>query len=213
MQRNPAPDSELASWCAAVRRAVERRLESATGDGFGESLEPYSADATVGTPPLIVLFAGRQLADDRRSALASATAVEFARLHLRTHADLRRDEGEGLAPERPLLEGDLYRSLATRCLIDAETTTRRRVRAVAILSNTVLRALEEVSAKTDRTTGGAIESTLRDGAVRLGSVLYGLSDEQRGTLRDEATRLLSDVDRRPSGEGEVGGAGDEWSAD
>jgi hypothetical protein len=211
MQRNPAPDSELASWRAAVRRAVERRLESATGDGFGESLEPYSADATVGTPPLIVLFAGRHLADDRRSALAPAAAVEFARLHLRTHADPRRDDG--LAPERALLEGDLYRSLATRCLIDAEITTRRRVRAVAILSDTVVRALEEVSATTDRTTDGAVESTLRDGAVRLGSVLYGLSDEQRGTLRDGASRLLSGVDRRLSGEGEVGGDGDEWSAD
>ena len=185
MPVNTDLDSRLGSWRREVSVHVERVVESDVAGPIGTDADPYSGDGCVGYAPLLVLVAGRRIAETDRSALDPAAAVEFARLHVRTHGTLvRRDE---TAPTARILSGDLYRALANRLLLAQDVPEPRRLDAVDVLSQSVLDRLDALA----RVDSPDFEWLLTDAAVGVSVALFALDEEQRRTLRTVARRLRS----------------------
>ncbi|MFT4890044.1 MAG: hypothetical protein ACI9YT_000957 [Halobacteriales archaeon] len=181
----PDVESRLGSWRRELREHVQEVIESDGSGPIGTDGDPYPDGEQVGFAPLLVLFGGRRVTDTDRSALGPAAAVEFARLHLREHGALVREDGT--PPTTPLLAGDLYRALASRFVVEQEFPPSRRLEALDILSRSVLDQVEAI---------GLDESIdfdwlLADGAVEISTVLFALSDDQRQTLRAYTRRLRS----------------------
>ncbi|HKL30209.1 MAG TPA: hypothetical protein VJ898_13205 [Natrialbaceae archaeon] len=186
MPVNTDLDSRLGSWRREVRDHVEGVVDSDVAGPIGTDADPYSDDGRVGYAPLLVLVAGRRIAEADRSALDPAAAVEFARLHLRTHGTLV--ERDATAPAARILAGDLYRALANRLLLEQDVPEPRRLDAVDVLSRSVLDRLDALA----RVESTDFEWLLTDAAVGVSVTLFALEDEQRRTLRTVARRFRSD---------------------
>jgi hypothetical protein len=186
MPIDPEPDTRLAAWETELKEHVIEIIDSRVTRSFGTIVDPYSNGLRVGYPPLLVLFAGRCITEGYRSALNPAASVELARLHLQTHGS-QLNQAQSMSNFQ-ILSGDLYRALASRTLIEHEVPCSQRVQAIEVLSESLMQGLEDIVLKGPQT----FDWILEDAAVRISTILFKLSGDQRQALRTYATQIRSD---------------------